>query len=85
MKSLDDAVVEERGVLKLECEVSKLKVKPIWKKDNVEISRGDKYEPMQAGKTLCLVIRDVTKDDAGIYTCDIGTDVAKSKVSVQGR
>ncbi|XP_025067418.1 obscurin isoform X17 [Alligator sinensis] len=83
MKSLDDAVVEERGVLKLECEVSKLKVKPIWKKDNVEISRGDKYEPMQAGKTLCLVIRDVTKDDAGIYTCDIGTDVAKSKVSVQ--
>ncbi|XP_019399214.1 PREDICTED: obscurin [Crocodylus porosus] len=83
MKSLDDAVVEECGVLKLECEVSKLKVKPIWKKDNVEISRGDKYEPVQAGRNLCLVIRDVTKDDAGIYTCDIGTDVAKSKVSVQ--
>ncbi|XP_019363471.1 PREDICTED: obscurin [Gavialis gangeticus] len=83
MKSLDDAVVEECGALKLECEVSKLKAKPIWKKDNVEISRGDKYEPMQAGKTLCLLIRDVTKDDAGIYTCDIGTDVAKSKVSVQ--
>ncbi|KAG6929398.1 obscurin, cytoskeletal calmodulin and titin-interacting RhoGEF, partial [Chelydra serpentina] len=83
MRSLDDVVGEERGVITLECEVSKPKVKPIWKKDNVELTPGDKYEQMQAGKTLCLIVHDLNKDDAGLYTCDIGTDLAKARVSIQ--
>uniref|UniRef100_A0A8C0EGA4 Obscurin, cytoskeletal calmodulin and titin-interacting RhoGEF n=1 Tax=Bubo bubo TaxID=30461 RepID=A0A8C0EGA4_BUBBB len=83
MKSLDDVFGEERGVIKLECEVSKEKVKPVWKKDGVKLTSGNKYEQIQSGKTLCLLIRDLEKTDAGLYTCDIGTDVAKSKVSVQ--
>uniref|UniRef100_A0A8C3F8R5 Obscurin, cytoskeletal calmodulin and titin-interacting RhoGEF n=1 Tax=Chrysemys picta bellii TaxID=8478 RepID=A0A8C3F8R5_CHRPI len=83
MKSLDDVVGEERGVITLECEVSKPKVKPIWKKDDVELTPGDKYEQMQAGKTLCLIVHDLNKNDAGLYTCDIGTDLAKSRVSIQ--
>ena len=85
MKSLDDVVGEERSTLTLECEVSKPKVKPIWKKEGVELTPGDKYEMLQAGKTLGLIIHDLSKDDAGLYTCDLGTEVAKSKVSVQGR
>uniref|UniRef100_A0A8U7MP75 Obscurin, cytoskeletal calmodulin and titin-interacting RhoGEF n=1 Tax=Corvus moneduloides TaxID=1196302 RepID=A0A8U7MP75_CORMO len=84
MKSLDDVFGEERGVIKLECEVSKEKVKPVWKKDGVKITSSKKYEEIQSGKTLCLLIHDLEKTDAGLYTCDIGTDVAKSKVSVQG-
>ncbi|XP_068862348.1 obscurin isoform X11 [Aphelocoma coerulescens] len=83
MKSLDDVFGEERGVIKLECEVSKEKVKPVWKKDGVKITSSKKYEEIQSGKTLCLLIHDLEKTDAGLYTCDIGTDVAKSKVSVQ--
>ncbi|KAF2987667.1 hypothetical protein EK904_013941 [Melospiza melodia maxima] len=83
MKSLDDVFGEERGVIKLECEVSKEKVKPVWKKDGVKITSSKKYEEIQSGKTLCLLIHDLEKADAGLYTCDIGTDVAKSKVSVQ--
>ncbi|PKK31944.1 obscurin, cytoskeletal calmodulin and titin-interacting RhoGEF, transcript variant X15 [Columba livia] len=83
MKSLDDVFGEERGVIKLECEVSKEKVKPVWKKDGVKLTPGNKYEQIQNGKTLCLLIHDLEKTDAGLYTCDIGTDVAKSKVSVQ--
>ncbi|XP_071275375.1 obscurin [Agelaius tricolor] len=85
MKSLDDVFGEERGVIKLECEVSKEKVKPVWKKDGVKITSSKKYEEIQSGKTLCLLIHDLEKTDAGLYTCDIGTDVAKSKVSVQGK
>lgn len=85
MKSLDDVFGEERGVIKLECEVSKEKVKPVWKKDGVKLTPGNKYEQIQNGKTLCLLIHDLEKTDAGLYTCDIGTDVAKSKVSVQGK
>ncbi|XP_035173163.1 obscurin isoform X5 [Oxyura jamaicensis] len=83
MKSLDDVFGEERGVIKLECEVSKEKVKPVWKKDGVVLTAGNKYEQIQSGKTLCLLIHDLEKTDAGLYTCDIGTDVAKSKVSIQ--
>lgn len=85
MKSLDDVFGEERGVIKLECEVSKEKVKPVWKKDGVKITSSKKYEEIQSGKTLCLLIHDLEKTDAGLYTCDIGTDVAKSKVNVQGK
>ncbi|OCT75409.1 hypothetical protein XELAEV_18030588mg [Xenopus laevis] len=83
MKSLDDAVGEERGSVTLECEVSKAKVKPVWKKDNQVLPNGDKYQQMQAGKTICLIIHDLNKSDAGLYICDIGTDTAKSKISVQ--
>ncbi|XP_010016327.1 PREDICTED: obscurin-like, partial [Nestor notabilis] len=83
MKSLDDVFGEERGMIKLECEVSKEKVKPVWKKDGVKLTSDKKYEQTQSGKTLCLLIHDLEKTDAGLYTCDIGTDVAKSKVSVQ--
>ncbi|XP_029139630.1 obscurin [Protobothrops mucrosquamatus] len=83
MKSLDDVVAEERSTITLECEVSKPKVKPVWKKEEVELIPGDKYEMLQSGKTLGLIIRDLGKDDAGWYTCDLGTDVAKSKVIIQ--
>ncbi|XP_042333180.1 obscurin isoform X8 [Sceloporus undulatus] len=83
MKSLDDVVGEERSTITLECEVSKPKVKPIWKKEGVELTPGDKYEMLQAGKTLGLVIHELNKNDAGLYTCDLGTEVAKSRVSIQ--
>ncbi|XP_077160177.1 obscurin isoform X7 [Paroedura picta] len=83
MKSLDDVVGEERGTVTLECEASKPKVKPIWKKEGVELTPGEKYEMLQAGKTLSLIIHNLNKSDAGLYTCDLGTEVAKSKVSVQ--
>ncbi|KAL7977793.1 hypothetical protein Chor_014600 [Crotalus horridus] len=84
MKSLDDVVAEERSTITLECEVSKPKVKPVWKKEEAELIPGDKYEMLQSGKTLGLTIRDLGKDDAGWYTCDLGTDIAKSKVIIQG-
>ncbi|KAM4688626.1 obscurin [Discoglossus pictus] len=83
MKSLDDVVGEERAMITLECEVSKPKVKPVWKKGDQILPNGDKYQQMQAGKTVCLIIHDLNKSDAGLYICDIGTDTAKSKVSVQ--
>ncbi|XP_069815234.1 obscurin isoform X2 [Dendropsophus ebraccatus] len=83
MKSLDDAVGEERGTVTLKCEVSKPKVTAVWKKNDQILPNGDKYQQIQAGKTVSLTIHNLNKDDAGLYTCDIGTDIAKSKVGVQ--
>ncbi|XP_041040413.1 obscurin isoform X3 [Carcharodon carcharias] len=83
MKSLDDIVGEERGMITLECEVSKPKANPVWKKDDVVLGSSDKYELLHAGKTLCLIVHDLNKSDAGLYTCDIGSDKASAKVSIQ--
>ncbi|GCB68619.1 hypothetical protein scyTo_0008255 [Scyliorhinus torazame] len=83
MKFLDDIVGEERGMITLECEVSKPKVIPVWKKDDVVLGSSDKYELLHAGKTLCLIVHDLNKTDAGLYTCDIGSDKASAKVTIQ--
>lgn len=84
MKPLDDINGEERGMITLECEVSNTKVNPMWKKDDVVLGSSDKYELLQAGKTLCLIVHDLNKSDAGVYTCDIGSDKASAKVTIQG-
>uniref|UniRef100_A0A4W3HXA5 Obscurin, cytoskeletal calmodulin and titin-interacting RhoGEF b n=1 Tax=Callorhinchus milii TaxID=7868 RepID=A0A4W3HXA5_CALMI len=73
-----------RGMITLECEVSKPKVNPVWKKDEVVLGSSDKYELLHAGKTLCLIVHDLNKSDAGIYTCDVGSDTASAKVTIQG-
>ncbi|KAG9472590.1 hypothetical protein GDO78_018425 [Eleutherodactylus coqui] len=83
MKSLDDVVAEERGVVTLKCEVSKPKVTVVWKRNDQVLPNGDKYQQIQAGKSVSLTIHNLNKADAGLYICDIGTDVAKSKVSIQ--
>lgn len=85
MKSLDDVVGEERGAVTLKCEVSKPQVTAVWKRNDQILPNGDKYQQIQAGKTVSLTIHNLSKADAGLYTCDIGTDVAKSKVGVQGK
>ncbi|XP_061109721.1 obscurin isoform X40 [Conger conger] len=83
LKSLDDVVGEEKGTVTLKCEASKPRVSPVWKKDGVVLAASDKYELLHSGKSLGLTIHDLTQDDAGEYTCDLGTDLAKSKVTVQ--
>nr|XP_057924200.1 obscurin isoform X3 [Doryrhamphus excisus] len=83
LKSLDDVVGEEKGLITLACEVSKPRVSPTWRKEGSLISAGTKYEFLHTGKSLGLIIKDVSKDDAGEYTCDLGTEVSKAKVTVR--
>ncbi|XP_036374692.1 obscurin isoform X10 [Megalops cyprinoides] len=83
LKSLDDVVGEEKGTITLLCEASKPRVSPVWRKDGVVLAASDKYELLHSGKSLGLTVHDLSQDDAGEYTCDLGTDLAKSKVSVQ--
>ncbi|XP_058876960.1 obscurin-like [Acipenser ruthenus] len=83
LKSLDDVIGEEREMITLECEASKPNVKPVWKKDGIVLAFSDKYELLHAGNTLGIIIHNLNKSDAGFYSCDVGTDIAKSKVTVQ--
>ncbi|XP_040910982.1 obscurin isoform X3 [Toxotes jaculatrix] len=83
LKSLDDVTGEEKGMITLACEASKPRVSPIWRKEGKVLKAGSKYELLHTGKSLGLIIKDVTKDDAGEYSCDLGTEVSKAKVTVR--
>lgn len=84
LKSLDDVIGEEKGMITLACEASKPRVSPTWRKEGKVLKAGPKYELLHTGKSLGLIIKDVTKDDAGEYSCDLGTEVSKAKVTVRG-
>ncbi|CAI5639462.1 unnamed protein product [Oreochromis niloticus] len=82
LRPLEDAVGEEQGELCLQCEISKETASPAWKKDGVVLTADDKHELLQFGKSMALVIHSLSKDDAGQYTCDLGTSQTKAKVTV---
>ncbi|XP_031662307.1 obscurin isoform X7 [Oncorhynchus kisutch] len=83
LKSLDDVVGEVKGMITLACEASKPRVSPAWRKDGTLLTTDSKYEVLHTGKSLGLIIKDVTKEDAGEYSCDLGTELSKSKVTVR--
>lgn len=84
LRSLEDVVGEEQGQVCLQCETSKETVTPVWRKDDVMIKADEKYELLQFGKSMALIIHSLSKDDAGQYTCDLGTSQTKAKVTVHG-
>lgn len=84
LRSLEDAVGEEQGEVCLQCEISKETVTPVWRKDGMVLTADDKYEILQFGKSMALIIHSLSKDDAGQYTCDLGTSQTKAKVTVHG-
>jgi len=84
LRSLEDAVGEEQGNVCLQCEISKETVTPVWKKDGMVLTADDKHELLQLGKSMTLIVHSLSKDDAGQYTCDLGTSQTKAKVSVHG-
>ncbi|XP_039666654.1 obscurin isoform X8 [Perca fluviatilis] len=82
LRSLEDAVGEEQGEVCLQCDISKETVTPVWRKDGMVLTADDKHELLQFGKTMALIIHSLSKDDAGLYTCDLGTSQTKAKVTV---
>ncbi|KAG7999489.1 Obscurin, partial [Nibea albiflora] len=82
LRSLEDAAGEEQGEVCLQCEISKETVTPVWRKDGMVLTADDKYEILQFGKSMALIIHSLSKDDAGQYTCDLGTSQTKAKVTV---
>ncbi|XP_014071358.2 obscurin isoform X3 [Salmo salar] len=82
LRSLEDMSGEEEGKVCLQCETSKETVTPVWRKDGTVLASSDKYEMLMFGKSLTLIIHSLSKDDAGHYSCDLGTSQTKAKVTV---
>lgn len=84
LRSLEDVTGEEQGNVSLQCEISKEMVIPVWRKDGMVLTADDKHELLQFGRSMALIIHSLSKDDAGQYTCDLGTSQTKAKVTVHG-
>uniref|UniRef100_A0A6I8NYZ4 Uncharacterized protein n=1 Tax=Ornithorhynchus anatinus TaxID=9258 RepID=A0A6I8NYZ4_ORNAN len=82
LKPLEDVSSQERCTLALQCEVSRASVRAAWHKDGVELGPSDKYDILHAGCTLGLLVHDLGRDDAGLYSCDIGSDRTQARVAV---
>ncbi|KAJ8787378.1 hypothetical protein J1605_023038 [Eschrichtius robustus] len=82
LKALDDVSVEEWGTLTLRCEVSDHQARVVWRKDGMELGPSDKYDFLYTAGTRGLVVHNLSRDDAGLYTCDVGTDETRAHVTV---
>ncbi|XP_041913572.1 obscurin isoform X1 [Alosa sapidissima] len=82
LRSLEDMSGEERSDISLTCEASKPNVVPTWRKDEIVLEASEKYEILQSGGSLALIIHNLCKDDAGEYVCDLGTSQTKATVTV---
>ncbi|XP_032190988.1 obscurin isoform X25 [Mustela erminea] len=82
LKALDDVSAEERGTLALQCEVSDPQARVVWRKDSVELGPSDKYDFLHTAGTRGLVVHDLSRDDTGLYTCSVGSEETRARVSV---
>nr|XP_042140021.1 obscurin isoform X19 [Peromyscus maniculatus bairdii] len=82
LKALDDVSAEERGTLALQCEVSDPGARVVWRKDGVELGPSDKYDFLHKAGSRGLTVHDLSHEDAGLYTCHVGSEETRSRVSV---
>lgn len=85
LKCLEDVVGEEQGEVCLQCESSKEMVTPVWRKDGTVLSANEKHEFLQFGKSMALIVHSLNKEDAGQYSCDLGTIHTQAEVTVHGK
>lgn len=69
----------------LRCELSKSGALVTWWKGQEELTGGEKYYMMTEGKTAELVIKNVSCEDAGVYSCTIGDQKTTSEIKIRGR
>ncbi|XP_075865693.1 obscurin [Microcebus murinus] len=82
LKALDDVSAEARGSLALQCEVSHPEARVAWHKDGVPLGPSDKYDFLHTAGTRGLVVHDLSPEDAGLYTCRVGTEETRAQVTV---
>ncbi|KAL6089773.1 hypothetical protein STEG23_015653, partial [Scotinomys teguina] len=82
LKALDDISIEERGTLALQCEVSDPGARVVWRKDGVELGPSDKYDFLHKAGSRGLTVHDLSHEDAGLYTCHVGSEETQSRVTV---
>lgn len=84
IKKLQSQEGDEGSVISLRCELSKADASVTWKKGIQKLTQSAKYQLLQDGFIVELLIHNLTPEDADEYTCDSGDDQTKAKLSVKG-
>ena len=86
IEELKDQTVEEKGKCVLECKLNRANVKTRWLKDRrIPIQASDKFEISELGKVRTLIIKDMSYDDEGTYTCDAESTKSNMQLTVCAR
>lgn len=67
------------------CEVSDSKMEVKWYKDGKPLTTSSTVHTETKGRSRQLVIDSVEKKDAGVYTCEAGTERLDFKIHVEGK
>lgn len=81
---LKNEEVEEGRTAVLHCELTKPSAVE-WRKGDMVLHSGDKYEIRQEGTHVELFIYDAEAEDAGDYTCNSGDQQTTASLQVKGR
>ncbi|XP_071120619.1 twitchin-like isoform X18 [Mytilus edulis] len=83
-KKLENKREREKGTLVLECKASNPHNQPVkWLKDGEPINKDDpRLEVTRKGELYKIVIKNLTREDAGQYACQVGERSSKCEVIV---
>ncbi|XP_049341975.1 obscurin [Astyanax mexicanus] len=84
-EKLKDVVIFEGDTATLSCITSDNCTPVVWKRNNVTLLAGEKYEPRKEGKRNLLLIHRVGAEDAGVYVCDTGDVQSTATLRIKER
>uniref|UniRef100_A0A671YGZ7 Obscurin like cytoskeletal adaptor 1a n=1 Tax=Sparus aurata TaxID=8175 RepID=A0A671YGZ7_SPAAU len=84
VKPLRDRTALEKHRVILECTVSSPRCSAVWYKGREELVPSDRLEILADGCSLKLVINQVTVEDEGTYSVEVGEHTSKAKLMVEG-
>lgn len=76
--------VAEGSTAQLRCKLSQAGSSVEWRKGALQLFPCAKYQMLQEGTAVELLVHDVQQEDAGLYTCDTGHTQSTAMLSVRG-
>lgn len=67
------------------CETTKPGASVVWRHGDKVLSSSSKYRLRRDGRAVALVICKLQRADAGVYSCDTGSQRTTAVLTVQGR
>nr|KAF6349259.1 hypothetical protein mMyoMyo1_011803 [Myotis myotis] len=83
LRELQAQEVDEGGTARLCCELSRAGTSVEWRKGLLQLFPCAKYQMVQEGVTVELLVHDADQEDAGHYTCDTGHAQSTARLSVR--
>ncbi|KAK1801420.1 hypothetical protein P4O66_022686, partial [Electrophorus voltai] len=84
-EKLQDVVIFEGDTATLLCVTSDTCTPVTWKRNNITLLPGEKYELRKEGKRNLLLIHRVVEEDAGVYMCDTRDMQSLAALTIKAR